>query len=175
MTKALCVVALLASIASADSRTCKPSGDVVFQLDQRADKGVKLATAKTRVYKNGAYITQSYDRYNTLTSTDAGCLPATADALLEFLAEPANYKTSPIELPCKETSPRFTEIRASGKLVLVDRRCNRVDVTREARAAIAELVFTARIPLVDDVRRTVRRQSRAPDSCEGNPLAKGCH
>lgn len=152
---------------------CKPSGTVLFEVDQRADAKRKLVTATTRLYRNGAWRTQVIDVDGKPMRSTEGCLAPDALAGVRDDLTEATWKVVRTQLVCREDSRRVTVYRWNGKPVYTERSCNTKVLDPGSLDALVRIRATLRVP--DDLDGQDRRGTRLPSmECRSNPLANGC-
>lgn len=149
----------------AAAEPCKPSGSVIFEIDQRAVPNAKLTTATTKLYANGAWQSEVRDPDGRVARRDAGCLAAAKVEAIRDELRGASWKTSPSGLTCRSDQPRYTAYLRNAHQVFIERSCN-LDVLDETSQHAIDLVeLLVHVPDLEPAKR----------DCLDNPLAKGCN
>src|SRR5258705_3932061 len=105
-------------------RQCKPSGAVIFEVDQRVDAGHKLVTANSKLFANGTAQSAVFDVDKKLMRTVQRCLDKSELDKVRDDLDGAKWTVSPPPKPCQSYSPRYTIYRLSGAVVFTERACS---------------------------------------------------
>jgi len=156
--------------ASADlPRECAPSGNVLFEIDQAADRASKLVTATTKLYPNGAWRTEWIDVDGKVARTAVGCLvPSSVDHIRDDLRA-AKWKVTHYPIACRGYSPRFTTYSWNRRVMFTDRVCSHDTLDDDSRQVLERIDCTLDVP--DDLDTPgVPRRYRGDgwrDACSG--------
>ena len=176
MRGAALLLALVRTVAADPVRSpqpheCKPSGGLLFEVDQRATRKAKLTTATTRLYENGSWKTEVVDVDGTVARTLVGCLESTVVDTIRVSLRDATWKTTHRKVTCRPDDRRFTQYRWKGRLVYTERACN-VDALDDDSQHVLDLIaFDLHIP--DDLDSAAVPIGRHLN-CIDTPLAPGC-
>jgi len=147
---ALIVLGALDSIAAADphhsSSGCKPAGGLFFEVDQRAEPPVKRTTATTRLFANGAWITEVHDRDGTLAQTSSGCLDSVRLETIRNDLLSAMWQVSHKEGLCHADSPRFTVYKWKSRTLYTYRTCNTDVLDPESQSVLERIERLLHVP-----------------------------
>jgi hypothetical protein len=169
LMNALVLVAVVRSAAAdpaeSPQRDCKPSGAVLFEIDQRADHKAKLTTATTRLYQNGGWKSEVRDVDGKLARSNAGCLGVPDLERVRAELREATWKVSRTGETCRKDQPRSTLYKWKGRLLYTERTCNveALDPASQRALDVIEVQLHAPIDL-----------DGGGLACIENPLAKGC-
>lgn len=158
----LSVVATFLRMAWAD---CKPDGDVLLEVAQRTMPHVHGSTAKTKVWANGAWMTEVHDGGHNVARTRAGCLDDAKLGRIRARMDSASWKTVRSKRACRSDQPRFTTYTWKGRLVYTERTCNTQVLDADSRKALDAVSVVLGVPLDLD----------ADNVCVDNPLDRGCN
>ena len=176
MRVAALLVALIRIVAADPARSphapeCKPSGGVLFEVDQRANRKAKLTTATTRLNENGTWRTEVVDVDGTLARTLVGCLKSAVVDTIRVSLRDAAWKTTRRKVTCRPDDRRSTQYRWKGRLLYTERACNVDALDDDSRHVLDLIAFHVRIP--DDLESAGVPTGKHVE-CIDTPLALGC-
>ncbi len=155
---------MIVATASAEP-VCKPSGDVMIEVDQYARPHAKRATAATKLFDTGAWKLDRVSPTGEVT-TRTGCLSAARLDRFRADLKTVSWKLVHRTVTCRSDSPRVAIYKVAGEAVYNERACSADVVGKADQGVLDQLAVLVPIPSLDhDDRRT----------CEDNPLAAGCN
>jgi hypothetical protein len=152
---------------STDASGCKPNGGLFFEIDQRADLKVKRITATTKLFANGTWSTEVFDRDGTLAWTSSGCLGSVRLERIRNDLQAATWRVIHRDTLCRADSPRFTIYKWNGRTLYTDRTCNADVLDRASQSVLDQIERMLHIPDdLDGARACLLPFSLAP-GCTG--------
>jgi hypothetical protein len=122
---------------------CKASGDVLFEIDQRAVVGARevagaVPTSELVLYTSGAWTFTSHAD-GKLARTASGCLGAPVVRTIRDDLKRATWQVKTADAACAAISSEYTVYSANGKAVWTQRMCQLDYLDEASQKSLAEI------------------------------------
>ncbi len=136
-------LSLFALVAAADgparkppsAATCKPSGDVSFEIDHTIHKP---QTSTLKIYANGAWTLTSTDKTGAAGPSGGACLDAETSAQVNDLVKSAPWTTKSV-IHCMARNGEATVYLSHGKRLFTEVMCNGNRLDDKSARALEQL------------------------------------
>jgi hypothetical protein len=127
-----------AAAASPTAPTCKPTGDVLFEISDLVDQ---KPTAKVRqLYATGAWSEHSTDEAGKTSAGASGCLSGDKLDRIRADLKVMTWTVHHNRIHCMAVSPNYTVYKVGGKAMWTQRVCSSDALDDKSQKLLEEIV-----------------------------------
>jgi len=120
------IVQIVGTATQPVATSCKPEGDVVFEMAKKANVSAKVQTSTTRVYANGAWTYAEKTADGANGPAKAGCLDKAVLTRIIDDVKAAPWTVTTPRVRCMARSQTFIEYSVQGKVVFNKQVCGSI-------------------------------------------------